>query len=372
LKALEALPWGVFEELRGVVREALSLAVARVGRWLAFGLDGSKQNLPRTTANIARYKANTRGPATAQGLVVAAFALGRKVLWDWEWAAVEAGERKLALPLAARLPARSLVVTDAGFVGFEWLREVLRGGKHVLLRVGANCRLWAEEGCVTEWRDGEVLLWPEKQQEAPPLQLRLLKLERVVCRKRKGGKRRKGRVPKQVVWLLTDVLREEDLSRQEAGEIFQRRWGGNEVGFRSWKRTLGAGKLLGRTPARAQREAELTLLGLQLLEVLVLRARARRQERRREKKERGRVLSVAGARRIWRWGRRSAVAGNSTRRFAAELSAAVVDDYRRRKPKVKSRWPERKEHKSPGNPKLRRLPKRLKLLWQQLLAEAAG
>lgn len=371
LKALTAAPQAGLDELKRELQRHLGAEAAQVGRHRAFGLDGSEEELPRTAANEAQYAVGTRGPETAQALVTAAFALGRLVLWDWLWGTVKQGERELGLTVVQRLPAGSLVVTDAGFVGYEWVREVLRSGQHVLLRVGGNCRLWTLGRARAEWRDGAVWLWPEARQGAAPLRLRLIRLER----------QRAGR--KSVVWLLTDLLTAAQLTRAEARDLFGRRWGGNEIGNRSWKRTLGAAKLMGRTPSLAQREGELTLLGLQWLATLVLQARRGRQERRRgaraarpQSRRRGtkrrteRKVSIAAARRVWCRALRRQTAGKPTGWVGAALSAAVVDEYKRKKPKQKREWAKRKAHESPGDPKLRPLPKELKELGKQLLAAA--
>lgn len=359
LGALRRVPFAGLAAFKNELQAHMGVETARVGRWLAYGLDGSKQDLPRTKANERHHPVPTRGPETAQALVATAYALGTNVLWDWTWGPVVEGERALGLHVVRRLPPHSLVVTDAGFVGYEWVAEVLRGGRHVLLRVGANCRLWTAGRKAGEWRDGEVWLWPRKRRRAGPLRLRLIRLVR-------GRGRRKTEV-----WLLTDILAEDELGREEAGRLYARRWGGNEVGHRSWKRTLAGHKLLGRTPDLAEREGELTLLAQQWLATLVLLARRRRRKRRKEQR-RERKVSIAAARQVWQRGVRSQAAGRSTRWMRTSLSEAVVDEYERKKPKQKRKWAKRKEHRSPGRPRLRRLPKRLKLLGERRLAEAAG
>ncbi len=54
------------------------------------------------------------------------------------------------------LPAGASVVADAGFVGYETWAAVLSGGRHLLVRVGANVRLLRGLGYARE-RDGLVL-----------------------------------------------------------------------------------------------------------------------------------------------------------------------------------------------------------------------
>src|SRR5262249_41633197 len=101
------------------------------------------------------------------------------------------------------------------------------------------------------FREGLVWYWPEKaqNQQRPPLRLRLIRVR---------GKK------KQDVWLLTNVLVPERLGRRRAAEIYRLRWRVEGV-FRTYKRTLPKIKLRSRTEALVYREAEVSLLGLQLL-----------------------------------------------------------------------------------------------------------
>jgi hypothetical protein len=96
LSALEAAPMNVFGGVRSIFQDALlraHLFPAQVGRWDAYGLDGTKQNLPRTDANEKGFGAATKEPALPQGLTVAAVALGQRVIWDWACGDAHASER---------------------------------------------------------------------------------------------------------------------------------------------------------------------------------------------------------------------------------------------------------------------------------------
>jgi Transposase DDE domain len=371
LLALACLPVKVFGGVRTVLQNALLKAdvhPARVDRWNAYGLDGTKQNLPRTDANELGFGAASQEPALPQGVTVAAVALGECVLWDWEGGGAYASERDLALTIIRRLPAGSLVVEDAGFVGYEHIRETLASGKHLLVRVGANVSLWAQTIGHAQQHGGEVWLWPNKRQDEAPLKLRLIKIvtrkkKKLKSKKRKGqGRRRSYKIVRTPLWLLTDVLDENKLTQAEAEEIYGRRWGGNEIRFRDWKCTLNAATLLSRTPEQAQRERELSLCAAMLLHVMVTRARkARRKPFRR--------VSAANAARAWRKAVRQSGQGKSTRWFGAAMSEAVVDDYERQRPKVKRRWPKRKEHTMAGQPKFRKLTRRIKAMGLKRLEE---
>jgi hypothetical protein len=345
--------------------EAENIGVARVGRLQAYALDGSIQNIPRTQEHEAAYGISTKGTAHGAGFpqrqVVAAVAMGKNVLWDWECGGALVGEREQSLKIMARLPASALGVFDAGFLGYEWARTIIELQRNFLVRVGANVRLWVDELNATlsaEWHDGEVWLWPDKRRAQAPLVLRLIRIECAVA----------GRAKKNEMWLVTNVLDEAKLTRAEAAELYRKRWRASECTFRDWKKTLGASKLQSRTPAVAEREEEFGLCALQLLQVTTILAR--KQSRKKRRRGRARNVSVAKAQRVWRKAARALAAGKSTRWFKKEMIACVVDEYRRRKPKVRRAWPERKAHEGPKAPHLLKLEKPLKACGEEKLREA--
>lgn len=156
------------------------------------------------------------------------------MLWDWECGGAYASERDLALQLIRRLPAGSLAVEDAGFVGYEHISGVLASGKHLLMRVGANVKLWAKEIGNAQQNGGAVWLWPDERRDEAPLKLRLIKIVTRKKKKLKSKKKRHGqgarcsyKIVVTTLWLLTDVLDETALTQDGAEEIYGRRWGGS-------------------------------------------------------------------------------------------------------------------------------------------------
>jgi len=255
----------------------------------------------------------------------------------------------MALKIVARLPARALSVLDAGFLGYEWAKAIQALSQYFLVRVGANVRLWVEglnKTMAAEWKDGEVWLWPDGKRQHAPLVLRLIRLETQAQASRK----------KSEMWLVTNVLDESKLTREEASALYQKRWRANECTFRDWKKTLDESKLDSRTPEMAEREQELGLSAMQMLQVATWIAR----KQNRKESRHNRNVSVARAQRTWRKAARNLAAGKSTAWFKTRLVACVVDDYVRKGKKVRRTWPERKAHESPKAPLLRRLAKRLK------------
>jgi hypothetical protein len=347
--ALADLPLEVFDALRNRMQHVAAwagLKLARVGRWEAYGIDGSKEALPRTEAHENHYGIVTKGPGAAERLIVAAVALRRCVLWDWASDSALGSERELALKIIQRLPLGALSVLDAGFIGYEWAQAVKASGRHFLARVGGNVKLWVDSLPTAEWREGQVWLWPERKGAGAPLVLRLIKLA-MPCRTKRGQH--------QEMWLVTDVLETQHLTREEAAKFYCKRWPASECTFRTWKHTLAAEKPHSRTPIMTEPECEFSLCALMLLEISVcLACRKQRRDRR--------TISVAKAKRVWSRALRALARGRQKARFQAELSQCVGDTYRRRRPKVKRPWPARKEHRSPKTPVFRMLGQRRKAL----------
>ena len=353
LAALAQLPPGVVAVLRERMQAYVKrrgLEPARVGRFLAYGFDGTKQNMPLTEANLAHFGSVTKKPRRPQRVVLAAVALGRCQLWDWECGLADASERELAERVGRRLPAGALEVCDAGFVGYEHLRGTVAAGRHVLVRVGAHCRFLVRRGYHFERQGEEVWLWPKDRRGEAPLRLRLLR----VCRKRRRrvGKQRRRLVRYEELWLATDLLDPAALTLEEARDLYKLRWPGNEVGFRQWKHVLVAENLLGRTPGEVEREADFSLLALMALQATVQVTRAQRGW---EEK----TASVAEARRVWLAAGRATLAAQSSVWCGRKLAACVLDEYVRQGPKAKRRWAARKPHRPLGRPRFRRMPKSL-------------
>ena len=76
--------------------------------------------------------------------------------------------------MVAGLPEGALVTADAGFVGYETWTAILGGGRHLLVRVGANVCLLKGLG-YARTRGDWVYLWPDQAAAGkPPLVLRLV------------------------------------------------------------------------------------------------------------------------------------------------------------------------------------------------------
>jgi hypothetical protein len=165
--------------------------------------------------------------------------------------------------------------------------------------------------------------------DSPPLVLRLIVLER----------------DKQKVYLLTNVFDSKQLSDEEAGVLYEMRWG-IEVFYRSYKQTLSRHRLLSRTPATCLAECSWTMLGLWLLGLLTVTQIV-------AKKLDPLSWSVALARNAVRRAMRMSVGGAAGRGyFYHDLAGAIRDNYVRRGPKAARDYPRKKREKPPGPPKI--------------------
>lgn len=354
LDALKLFPLEVLkvfqEELEKVLIRA-SIQPFSCGRWDAAGVDGSKQNLPRTLANEAHYDSSGKGLGVPQRLLVNVVAMQSELLVEWASGKFKEGERGIALKAISSLPKETLIVADAGFHGYDWICSVLGQQKHVLVRVGANVNLWAERVGAIRKKGGEVWLWPSTKKDQAPLRLRLIRISRRVKAKRRGtnsGGRRRPRVKKETMYLLTDVLAEKKLTRREAGDLYGKRWPANEGMFRNWKRTMNCDVARGRTPAIAEREFHFSMLAYMSVQAMVLLARKQRRQP-------GGRVSIAKVLKVWRKALKALLQGKTTRWFAQCLSACVVDKNERKGPKAKRAWPRRRKYEPLKTPNIRKL-----------------
>jgi hypothetical protein len=306
-------------------------------------VDGSRLECPRSAALEKALGQCGKKDAAPMLMVGALVLLPAGLLWSWAVGPGTASEHDLLRQLLPSLPRRTLLVADAFYQGYDLYRDILRAkGASFLVRLSSKSQLYTESRQPLErFREGLVWYWPEKaqNQQRPPLRLRLIRVR---------GKK------KQDVWLLTNVLEPERLGRRRAAEIYRWRWRVEGV-FRTYKRTLPKIKLRSRTEALVYREAEVSLLGLQLL---LAQAVSRRRT------GSGVVLVMGSARSQLLWIRGEittslgACLGPWQQRWYKEQLAQVRAGGAGRK--VRRKWPRRKDHKAPKPPKLKVLPKRLK------------
>jgi len=256
------------------------------------------------------------------------------------------------IQMLSLLPDLALIVTDAGYVGYRVLRELVDAKVSFLLRMSSNASFYTDlQTPLDEFREGIVYYWPKKmqEQEQPPIRGRLIRIH--------------SRRYKTDVWLLTNVEDRQQLTVRAASTFYRWRWE-NEGFFRTYKRTIGKVKLDGRTVRTVHREAEASMIATQLL--LCQGALAMPEVVKDE------TPVLCSPRKVLLEIRRELRASTPTPRgdFGLRLSRAKRERRPRTTPKEKRVWPRRRPHKPPKPPLLLRLTDELKSLIENHLCAA--
>ena len=337
--ALARLPLFVLRVFARGLRRAL-LVKLQPWLWLdgfiPIGCDGSRLCCPRTAELERRLGTGGKKEGIPQLWVTALVHLSTGLAWSWRLGKANASERDHLRHLLGDLPSAALLVTDAGYYGAELARCIIDCGADFLMRVGSKTSLYAELTPGQTWTDGAVMLWTKRDRDArrAPLLLRLIRLHEP---RRKVD-----------VWLLSNVSPRR-LSVESASRFYRLRWE-NEGFFRTYKRTLSKVKLASRSVGQIHREAEGSLLAVQLLLSQGVWARATLAARDVRCSPRGALLEIR--REIRRATKRRGREG-----YRQRLGKAGREDRPGRKSaKVKRQWTTRADHKPPKPPDLRTPP----------------
>ncbi len=299
--------------------------------WVAFAADGTRVELPRTTANEKAFGCAGRDKTGPQLQLTSLYQMGTGLPWAWQIGAGTESEQVHLRHLARWLPAGSLLVADAGFTSFDLLRFLRERQVHFLVRMGSNRTLLTGLAEVRVRIRGEVVwLWPTKKQATcSPLRLRLLRIEQA------------NHAP---MYLVTSVLDEQALTDRQIGQFYRRRWG-QEVFHRAFKQTLAQHKMRSGSAAEAKQELDWALMGYLILGLWSVEALlgTGRDPLTWSVAESLRV--VRGAMRQGGWRGRGVL--------ATFLRQAVKDSYVRTRSKSARNWPRKKKDHPPGVPKLR-------------------
>jgi len=347
LRPLKALAAGV----RDQIRRRFAARLLSDG-FEPMGGDGSRIECPRSAELEARLPPAGKKDSAPTVWGTAFVHLGTGLLWSWQLGQGNADERQHLRRLLETLSPQALVVADAASMGDELTWAILQTRRSFLLRMSSKVHLSTlEHAPLKTWSEGTVYYWPDYVQKkgAPPIPCRLI---RVPAR----GK------AKRDVWLLTDVLDPARRPLATAAKFYRGRWR-NEGVFRTFKRTLHTLKLSSRTVRRVHREAEVSLLALQIL--LAHADLALRTE------------ETAGApaispRNVLRTIRRELIdlAQRRDRSYPQRLMGCRAEARRQTSPKARRVWPRRKPHKAPKPPILHTLNDEQKALLHQHLGAA--
>ena len=302
----------------------------RFSRWKPLAVDGSLIACPRTQENQQAMGDRGKPEGIPQLSLTMLLHLEHGLPWDFRVGPGTESERAHLRSMLDDLPCGSLLVADAGFIGYELCRELIDRRQPFLFRVGGNMHLLSELGCEVDVRDDIVYLWPVKQQNKnePPIRLRLIVL------------REEGQQP---IYLVTNVLDSVALTDAEASEIYHARWD-VEVEFRSLKQTLPHAALRSRQPETCYLEMTWYVLGLWLLQLMTAR----------EVQTAGgdpHEISLSQARNcVRRVLRNQSPCPRTKRTLRHALGTCRQDNYERQRPKASRNYPRKKRHTPPGPP----------------------
>ena len=333
VKATERLGIDLFRQFWSCLRETLPRRVGRLWTWhgwIVMAVDGSRIDAARTRANESGLGLAGRAKTHPQWWLTWVVHLPSRLIWDWRAGPGQSSERSHFRQMMPDLPSKTLLVADIGFGGFDFLSDLNDAGISFLIRCASNTTLLVDSTQQRIERVGQhwhVYLWPRNRRRKRPLHVRLIVLKR-------SGRR---------VYLLTNVMESQRLSRPMASQLYAARWG-VEVGYRSLKQTLDRRKVLARTPEAGAMELAGGVLALALLMLQGAVAMGTRVG----------ALSVASALRVIRQAFERLRFGHRDDTFVAHLRSAVQDGYTRRRSKRARDWPHKKNEPPPQPPKLRR------------------
>lgn len=243
-----ALPRTVSNQQAYCVRNSRQKAPARSRRGQRGGRQGRRKKKRTRRKNPRRSRRGRSVPKkldSPNAWVTTMWHVGTGLPWDWRTGPSNSSERDHFRQMIDDLPPAALVTADAGFVGYEYWKTLLDGGRHFVIRVGASVTLLKQLGYAREHAH-TVSLWPDKAaaRQQPPLTLRLVVIHN-------------GKHP---VYLVTD-LPPSRLSDQQVCDIYKARWG-VEVFYRSFKQTFDRQKLRCHAASNVPVELNWSLAGL--------------------------------------------------------------------------------------------------------------
>ena len=312
----------------------------RIGGWVPLAMDGSLFKTPRTKANEKEIGCAGRDKASPQITAVVLYHVLTGLPWDWQMGPGKTSERSLLRRMLSRLPRKTLLIGDAGFTGFELFKDFLTQDISFLIRLGSSVTLLTglDDLELKYRRQGNIIwFWPIRRHNQPPLKLRL------ICFKQKNKSKYSRGLTK--VFLVTNILENEALSYEQAGRLYQKRWG-VEILFRSFKESFEHRKLRSRAAHQAYDELYWCMVSLLLLGMMSVSVQC-------EKQKATSCLCVAGALRIVRGAMRQSRLWRRCGDIRVLLAVVAPDSYRRSSSKESRDWPRKKQESPPSPPKIR-------------------
>jgi hypothetical protein len=346
LMGLSKLPMRVLRALAEGVRTRLAhewIEAARFAGYVPLACDGTRLECPRA-APLQRRLGEAGKPDSAPMLYLTTLTLlPWGIPWTWRWGKGTANEHAHLRQMLPYLPKRSLIVGDAFYVGYELLNTIVQAQASFVVRLSSRIHLYTTARLpLQRFREGRVYYWPKhlRDRGAPPLLCRVIRVR---------GK-------KADVWLLTNVLDRRELTHAQIAQLYRWRWR-NEGLFRVYKRMLGKVKLQSRTIPLVHREAEGSLLALQMLLATATPIKQRGQPKATNLDSPRRALlrrrgAIAAALR--------SLGPRQFQQYQHMLQEVRSQERVRTSSRVRQAWPRKKPYKPPGPPQIREMSPALK------------
>ena len=370
-KALAKLPMPVLRTLAGVIRGRIEVLFDKrllFGGFIPLGCDGTQQECPRSEElekrlGVFRKKGRKKKGGEKKGsdengsapmiwnTSIVHLTLG--IPWCWRLGkGKKASERSHLMQMLPLLPRLALLVTDAGYVGYDVVRTLYEANVFFLMRMSSQATFYVEnEEPPERFQEGIAYYWPHsvRNDGKPPLRGRLICVR---SKKRKVD-----------VWLFTNVEDPGRLSLKRASTLYRLRWE-NEGFFRTYKRTLGKVKLMSRTVRLIHREVEASMIATQLLlchGALAMPTASFNED----------LPVMCSPRKVLLEIRRGINGQNRKGEcFGERIAKAQRERRARQTAKEKRKWPRRKTHQPPKSPILLKITRELKAQVEQDLLAA--
>jgi hypothetical protein len=181
-KAVAKLPMPVLRVLAAAIRgrvEAIFGDRWKVGNFIPLGCDGTRQACPRTEELEERLGTFGKegSPPMIWNTSIVHLTLGVPFCRRLGKGG-KASERSHLISMLRWLPAMALIVTDAGYVGYDVVARMILANVFFLIRMSSNATFYSETNePLDEFREGIVYYWPKTQQNEgkPPIRGRLLR-----------------------------------------------------------------------------------------------------------------------------------------------------------------------------------------------------
>lgn len=342
----------------------------RTDNWVLMGFDGSRATAPRTVSNEkafcapkfgngarAKYgkkkskgmrrkrnKQNKPQPQVPQAWITLMWHMSLRLPWTWRLGPSNSSERDHVREMLREedFPENTLFCGDAGFIGYPIWSSIINAGGYFLVRVGANVQLLSKHADVKKLGDGSVLCWPKGRMNSgePPLRLRLVKVK----------------IGKTSMWMLTSVLDQKKLPKQQIVRYYKMRWG-IEVEFRGLKQTIDKSKLRCRNSKRLLAELDWSIRGMAIAQLIATReqvsaTRTQKSKRAYSPQDRSLAKTMRALRSSLKNRNKTFKAGDG---LLDQLAKALVQRYNNKTDKRARYRPKNPDKKPLGEPDVRRM-----------------